>query len=318
MRSVAHHSPGALPVTPDMVRWAAQAIGAHLVRTPLRRLPLEGRQVYAKLENRQQTGSFKVRGALAALVGYREQGLRGPWITASAGNHGIGLAYAAGLLKAGPVWVFVPENTPRAKLHKLRDLGAEVRLCGSGFSEAEQAARQAAAQLGGVYVSAYNDPFVVAGQGTIGLEILEEAPELGMLLAPVGGGGLLSGMALWIRAHRAETLIWGAQSVCTPGLYNALYGSHLPERPTLAEGLSGGVEAEAITVRLLHKLIEGIYLVSEPEIWDSMHWAYHQLGERLEGSAAVALAALRFRRLPDREPIVVVLTGSNTDRLAGL
>lgn len=315
MRAVAHCSAQSPPVTVELIRWAAEVIGAHVRRTPVRVCELDGRPVYLKLENRQETGSFKVRGALAALAGYRERGIKGPWVTASAGNHGIGLAYAARHLGAGPVVVFVPSGTPQAKLRRLQALGAEVRLEGADFPQTERAARAFAATSGLPYISAYNDPFVIAGQGTVAVELLEEIADPAMVFIPAGGGGLLGGSALWLRSHRPRIRIWGVQSTHTPSLYNALYGTHLPERPTLAEGLAGGIEENALTLPLIRELVDGICLVNEPEIWDSVYWAHRRLGERIEASAAVALAAVRFRSWSEPGPWVAIITGANTDLL---
>jgi threonine dehydratase len=270
--------------------------------------------VYLKLENTQVTGSFKVRGAMNRIlttpISQRALGV----VTASTGNHGAAVAWALYRLRV-PGVVYVPEGASPSKLMAIRALGTEVRVHGQDGLEAEREARRYADTKGLVYVSPYNDPQVVAGQGTVGAELGRQIERVDALFVAVGGGGLISGTAGYLRALGRELTVVG----CSPENSRVMYESvragmilDLPSAPTLSDGTAGGVEPDAITFPLCQALVDDWVLVSEEEIADSIRLAIDQEHQLAEGSAAVAIAAARrhARKFPGGI-IVIVLCGGN-------
>jgi threonine dehydratase len=293
--------------------------------------------LYLKWENHQVTGSFKIRGALNKILAEvpasgetaRLQTSERPRVivTASAGNHGQGVALA-GKLVGATVIVFASDHAVEAKVAAMRDLGAEVRLVPGGYAEAEEAGLQFAASSGAAWVSPYNDLHVIAGQGTLVEEILQEKPELlnATWVVPGGGGGLISGVGAALKFRpdppgppsligtggAGPTLI-GVQSEASPFLYRLFHtGSQAGsvELPSLADGLSGPVEENSVTIPLSRSTVDDFVLVSEGEIAQAIAFAWRQYGERIEGSAAAALAAVLAKKVPSR-PAVVVISGGN-------
>ena len=266
-----------------------------------------------KLENLQRTGSFKLRGALSRVLVLADQEKRRGVITASAGNHAQGVAL--GCMQVGVSAVIVmPEATPRTKIEATRSLGAEVRLFGATYDDAESEARRIERESGRVYVSAYNDPLVVAGQGTIALEILQDVPDVIKVLVPVGGGGLISGAGVALKASSPAIRVIGITSRATPAMYNHLKGTDLPQLPTLAEGLSGGVEPGAITLDMAPQVVDDILLVEETDIRAAIAWLVETHHLIAEGSGAVGIAALRkWPSLAAGGPTVAIVSGGNLD-----
>lgn len=298
-------------VTREAVEAAAERIRPYIVRTPMERSAalsaVCGVDVWLKFECFQRTGSFKLRGALNALMGL-PRGAR--VVTASAGNHGLGVARAAALLGTSAL-VVVPENASTAKVDALRGSGAELRLIGQTYDEAEAAARQIADQQKATFVSAYNDPAVVAGGGTIALEILTDVPEVRTLLVPAGGGGLIGGIG--VAAQAAGRRVVGVQSEASPALQAAFAAGtrvQVDVRESLADGLAGNVEDGSITFDLLRRHVADVVLVTEAQIAEAMRWTLEHEHVLVEGSAAVGVAALRAGLTPDG-PLAVVLTGRN-------
>ncbi|MFQ5600774.1 MAG: threonine/serine dehydratase [Candidatus Krumholzibacteriia bacterium] len=300
-----------------LVRQVRPAVEARTRRTAMRRSHpaerLAGARVWLKLECDQVTGSFKVRGPLALRACSEDAR---PWVTASAGNHGLGVAYAL-CGRGRPPRVFVPRTAPEVKRQAITALDAEIRVVDtSSYDETEAEARRWAAETGARFVSPFDDEIIMAGNGgTLGLEILEQLPDLGSVLVPVGGGGLCSGLACVIRALRPSTRIIGVQSEATPAMYESFRrGAAVTRhagRPTLAEGLDGGVSTRSY--EYAKRWLDDMRLVSESAIADAMRWICRSHQVRVEGSAAVGVAALRSgdARLP--EPVCIVLTGSNVD-----
>jgi threonine dehydratase len=296
------------------VRAAAERIRAFVVRTPLERsvaLSAEsGADVWLKFECFQSTGSFKLRGALNALL----QLPRGTGVlTASAGNHGLGVARAAEILGVQAT-VVVPETASQAKIDALLHSSAELVLCGQTYDDAEAAAIRLAGERGIPFVSAYNDPAVVAGGGTIALEILEDLPNARTLLVPAGGGGLIGGIGVAAHGLDRSIAVIGAQSVASPALHAALKAGALVQvevRPSLADGLAGNVAANSITLDLLKDHVDTVALVEEADIAAAMRWLLDHEHVLVEGSAAVGVAALLHGLQPPEGPVVVVLTGRN-------
>ena len=280
-------------------------------------------RVWLALESLQVTGSFKVRGALMAIDRVRGKGARA--ITASAGNHGAGVAYAAQMLGVSAV-VVVPSTSPHAKRAKIAAWGADIVVCSSPhFDDAEALARELAEREKGIFVSAYDDLDVVAGNGaSLGYDIVRGmggVPDA--TLAPIGGGGLCTGLAVAMADEAGQPLaksrtVWGAQSEASPAAARSLETGRALVRltedaPTLAEGLEGGIAESAF--ERARAAIAGVVVVTEPDIAAAMAYAHRDLGLVLEGSAAVALVPI-LRGLPDPlrgGDVVVVLTGRNVD-----
>jgi threonine dehydratase len=296
------------------IEWIIQAegrIAPHIHVTPLTHD--KDRGIFLKWENRQVTGSFKARGAFNKILSLepweQQQGIVG----ASAGNHGQGVALA-GRQVGAQVTVFASQQASPFKIEKMRSLGADVRLVAGGYEQAEVEGFKYAKENNKTWVSPYNDPQVIAGQGTIGLEISQQMKLTSSLnvLVPVSGGGLLAGVAAAFSHAKDRPRVVGVQAEASAFMH-ALYkkGSqeNVSDLPTLADGLSGPVENGSITVPLIKALVDDILLVSEEEIARAISYAYHFYGETIEASAAVGLAAILSGII--QSPAVVVISGGN-------
>jgi len=290
---------------------AAERVSPHITRTPVTYDPRL--DAHFKWENQQITGSFKARGAFNKVLALepweRDAGL----VAASAGNHGQGVALAAGRVGA-LVTVFVPDRTPAVKIEKMRALGAELRLVAGGYDEAETAGLRFARETEQTWISPYNDPKIVAGQGTIGLELAEQVelkPETNLLI-PVGGGGLLAGIASALYDLKSHPRIIGVQPAASAfmhALYRGGGQEGVPDLPTLADGLAGGVQSGSMTIPLVQALADDILLVNEDEIARAVAFAWHHYQQQIEGSAAVGLAAVLGGAI--RSPFLLVVSGGN-------
>lgn len=297
------------------VRRAAERIAPYVVRTPVERSiglsEMCGADVWLKFECFQRTGSFKLRGALNALIALGPEERR--VVTASAGNHGLGVARAAALL--GQVaTVVVPETASQAKVDALRQSGAELILHGPTYDEAETEGLRLARDGPMRFISPYNDEAVIAGGGTVALEILEDLPTTRVIVVPTGGGGLISGVGVAAHGLDSGVTVYGVQSEASPALHAALEHGEVvtvPVGDSLADGLSGNIEKDSITLGLIQQHVHEMTLVSEAAIAKAMRWLL--INERVvaEGSAAVGVAALLTGQLAPAGPIVVVLTGRN-------
>ena len=301
-------------VTLADVQAAAERMRPFVVRTPLERsLALSERRgvdVWFKLECFQATGSFKLRGALNAL-----QLLPPPRqvVTASAGNHGLGVARAATLL-GGTATVVVARTASPAKVDALRRSGAELVQHGETYDDAETEGLRLSRERRIPFISAYNDPDVVAGGGTVALEILEDQPDVRTLVVPIGGGGLIGGIGVAAHGLDTQVSVYGVQSVASPSLHAALKaGAVVPVdvKPSLADGLAGNVESGTITLDLVKQHVRDVVLVEEAEIADAIGWLLFNERVVVEGAAAVGVAALLSGRLEVDAPVCVVLTGRN-------
>ncbi|MDP3185356.1 MAG: pyridoxal-phosphate dependent enzyme [Anaerolineales bacterium] len=296
---------------------AALRIAPHLRRTLLTNDA--GQNIYLKWENQQVTGSFKLRGALNKVLSLEKWEQEAGLVTASAGNHGQGVALAGNLVNA-PVTIFASNHAVTSKVEAMRALGAEVRLVEGGYEAAERTAIRYASEHSKTWVSAYNDGQVIAGQGTIGLEIAQELPpQAGMTwVVPVGGGGLLAGIGAALTRYKERPRLVGVQAEASAFMHSLFYrdAQHLlgtqeniPDLPTLADGLSGRIEGDSLTIPMLKQFADEIILVSEEEIAHAIAFAWHKYHERIEGSAAVALAPILTGKV--NPPAVVVLSGGN-------
>jgi len=274
---------------------ASRVIADHLETTPTVTLRLRGRSVLAKLENLQITGSFKIRGALAAIDAAHRDDPHGAVITSSAGNHGLGIAHAAGLLHV-PATVVVPANASAAKVKKLRNYDIELIQFGSSYDDAQSHALELAATRSIRYISPFNDTNVIAGQATIFAEMLTQAPEIEHIVVPVGGGGLISGVLLARAAHgREDVRVTGVQPEASAAMYHVLKGSamnNVTHRPTIADGLAGGGDEGALTNELIASHGVPLVLVDEHLIRQGVREAAESNGLVVEGSAAAPYAAI--------------------------
>ncbi|NPV67516.1 MAG: threonine/serine dehydratase [Anaerolineae bacterium] len=292
---------------------ARQRLRLYLAPTPLEAAPDLGQGFLLKLEQVNPTHSFKVRGALNAVLSLddaaRERGL----VTASSGNHAQALAYAAHLFGLH-ARIVMPRHTPLRKVNGTRRFGAEVILHGNFYDDAEQYARQLEQEEGRTFISPYNDARVIAGAGTCGLELLEQAPDLTRVIVPVGGGGLIAGIATALHTLNPAIEVIGVNGLAAPAMYNAFYGTRHPQiADTLAEALSGEIEG-TLTIDLSRQHVSRIVLVNEAEIAAAMRWLLHEQGWLVEGGAAVGVAAVLGGKVPrDGRPTAIVLTGSNLD-----
>jgi threonine dehydratase len=301
---------------PDAAQFesAWQEVRRYLSVTPVVAAPQLGPRVSLKLETMQPTGSFKVRGGIAAVAATLRADPRRAVIGSSAGNHGLGLAYAASKLGA-QVTVIVPQHASAAKVSALQQFDVRLVLHGEGYSEAEAHALDLVAADGSRYVSPYNDPDVIAGQATIARELLTQVPELGTVVVPCGGGGLVSGIALGLAGSGVRVI--GVESEASPSMSAALAaGGIVPITvdPTLADGLAGNLEAGAITVDIARRLGVVVLTVSEADIRSAMAFAAYKMGLVLEGAGAVGVAAWRAGLIspdPTGRETVILLTGRN-------
>jgi threonine dehydratase len=297
-----------------LVEQAGLRLGARVRQTPLLCDPTTG--VWLKCENEQLTGSFKLRGALNRCLLLSPAELARGIVAASAGNHGQGVAYAARLLGARAT-IVVPADAIECKVEGIRSLGADVRMVRGGYAEAESEGERLAAESGGVWISPYNDAEVIAGQGTVGLEIEEQWGESQLsgeaeVYVPVGGGGLVAGIGVALDALRPGVRVIGVLPEASPYLHSYFHTGSMAgvvERPTLADGLSGPVEEGSITLPLVQRYVDDMVLVSEAEIRAAMQWASSR-NCVAEPSAAVALAACLRQRTGTR---MAVLSGGNVD-----
>jgi threonine dehydratase len=305
--------------SPDDVRRAAEA-GVGVIReTPLlssRTLTERaGMTVALKAENLQRTGSFKIRGALAKIASLGsacEDGV----VCASAGNHAQAVAYAA-RERGVRCHVFMPEAAPIAKAEATAALGAQVRLVGESVDESLAAAQEWAADGGHAFVHPFDDPVVVAGQGSVGLELLEQAPDLRRVVVPVGGGGLISGVAIAVKAQRPDVEMIGVQvEACAP-FPNSLAAGE-PVAVASALTIADGIAVKrpgALTLALIRRWVDGVVVVSEEEVAEAMVFLLERAKLVVEGAGAVGVAALLAARagVAVDGTTAVILSGGNVD-----
>lgn len=300
---------------------ARRTIAPYVRRTPL--VPAHalseqcGRRVLLKLENQQVTGAFKVRGAANRLLNLTADERARGVITISTGNHGRAVAWMGNQL-AVPVVVCVPELVLPHKVEAMRRVGAEVVIHGADQDEAEARAIELAAARGLTLISPFDDPFIIAGQGTIGLEIMEDAPDVTTVIAPLSGGGLLGGIALALKAVDPGIRTIGASMARGPVMIASLAAGHpvrLPEEPTLADSLMGSIGLDnRYTFDLIRHTVDATVTLTEEQIAQAMDYALREERQVIEGGAAVALGAVLHDKAPLLgDVVVVVLSGGNVD-----
>jgi threonine dehydratase len=279
----------------------------------------EAAEVRLKLDMLQPTGAFKIRGAFNKVALIAAEQPDAALVTASTGNHGIAVATAAAA-HGMRLTVLVGASITTAKLERLRAFESDrcvVEIFGRSPEDAEQEARRRADAGQASYVSPYNDPDVIAGQGTLAAEVLDDWPECDAMVVPVGGGGLISGIGLYAKAVRPDLRLVGVQPSASPPVYAYLQSGStrpMPIAPTLADAVSGNNERDSITWRMVRQLVDEVVLVSEEQISDAMAWLADVHRLVLEGSGALPVAALRagLGGLAGRR-VTAVLSGRNVD-----
>lgn len=308
---------------------AESRIRPHVAETPLIPSPLlsqrTGAVVFLKLENRQSTGSFKLRGAANKLLGLssaeRERGV----VTASTGNHGLAVAHAASALGIDAT-IFMPENAAPRKVAKLREFAVELCFVPGDAVHAETTARRAAQDTGRVFVSPYNDPEIVAGQGTTAVEMLRQQPDLDAIFVAVGGGGLIGGIGSYCKELPGFPKPGSSFSVqiisClpenSPVMLESVRAGRIVEMeglPTLSDGTAGGIEPDALTFDICRRVVDDWATVSEAQIAEAMGLIYRSHGEIIEGAAGVAVASLlQTGQRYAGQTVAVVICGGNIDK----
>ena len=304
--------------SPADVRAAAARIAPTVKRTPFWRSEtlssFLGGDVWLKLECEQVTGSFKIRGATNVLAQFSELQRQRGVVASSAGNHGLGIASAAAALGIHAT-VFVPRTAPAVKRDKIIALGATLDAGAADYDAAELLARAHAERTGATFVSPCTGRELLAGQGTVALEVLEDLPALATMVVAVGGGGLVGGVGGMLRGEAPAVRIIGAQSERTNAMALALRSgtpTGIPDRPTLADGLSGLVDAEMLAQALA--AIDEMVVVREADIASAIAYLWIEEGVKVEGAGAVGVAALIGGMMPRIEfPAVVVVSGGNID-----
>ena len=304
----------------DQIRAARERIRADIYHSPcpysLSLSRLCDAQVYCKLDHLQMTGSFKERGARNRLLGLTEAQRRGGVVAASAGNHALGLAYHGQLLGV-PVTVVMPSFAPLVKVTNCRSFGATVIQHGESFADAVAEATQLAEATGRPFISAFDHPDTINGQGTMGLEILEDVPDVEAIVVPVGGGGLIAGIGTVVKSLRPEVAVLGVEPTNAASLTAALAAGRpvkAPTRPTLADGLAVA-EVGQRCFEIIRRVVDGVVLVDEPQIAQAVVRLLEMEKTVVEGAAATPLAALTgpLRDQLAGRRVVLCLCGGNID-----
>jgi len=299
-------------------RHAAKRIAQQVERTPLQHSVAFseklGADVYFKLENRQSTGSFKFRGATNRLLTLSDEQRAQGCVAASSGNHGAAVACAMQALGVKGV-IFVPEHTSSAKVDKIKAFGGDVRFFGTDGLDTEQHARTFAEQNGMFYLSPYNDEEVMAGQGSCGVEIVEDLPDVDAVFIAVGGGGLIGGIGAVLKDHDPGIQVYGCQPLASPVMARSVEAGEIidmPSEATLSDGTAGGIEEDALTFPLNQAVVDGWVLAKEEQIALAMRLYMDTEDDIIEGAAGVAVAGLLERRNEiSGKKVVVVICGGN-------
>ncbi len=307
-----------IEATATNARAAAERIAKHVRKTPLVRSStfsdeLEA-DVWFKLENQQETGSFKLRGATNRLLTLGDEDRERGCVTASSGNHGAATACALQKLGASGT-IYVPEQTSPAKVAKIRGYGGNIEFFGTDGLDTEQHARSQAEASGRTYVSPYNDPEVIAGQGTCGVEIADQLADVDVVFVAVGGGGLIGGVGAVLKSHNPKIRIVGCQPEASAVMARSVAAGELldlPSKPTLSDGTAGGIEPDAITFPLAEAVVDEWIEVAEDEITNAMRHYMDSEGHVIEGAAGVAVAAMLLQKQELRgKKVVTVICGGN-------
>jgi threonine dehydratase len=304
--------------TASAARRAAARIAGRVRRTPLQRSAAFserlGADIWFKLENQQTTGSFKLRGATNRLLTLTEEQRAMGCVAASSGNHGAAVACAMQQLGIAGL-IFVPEGTSPAKVDKIRHYGGQVEFFGTDGLDTEQHARDYALRHGMFYLSPYNDDEVVAGQGSIAVEILEQLPDVEVVFVAVGGGGLVGGVGSVLKDHDPGIRIIGCQPLASPVMSRSVAAGRildLPSEPTLSDGTAGGIEQDAVTFPLNQLVVDDWVEVDEEQIAEAMRLYMRSEDDVIEGAAGVAIAGMLARadEIVGKRVVVLVCGGN--------
>jgi threonine dehydratase len=309
----------------DDVKRAAERIQPYVRRTPMipvrcaKDHPFPEGELFLKLECLQVTGSFKPRGATNKLLSLSKEETRRGIITASGGNHGLATAYAGWLSKAETT-VYVPENVSPDKQKKLEAWGAKVVLRGRHWSEANAVAMEVAAREGQAYFHPFADPAVISGQGTLAVEVLEQVPEVDMFLVAIGGGGLISGVALAAKALRPDVRIIGIEPVGAPTMFECFKAGRVVELPGITTKVPtmAALKTEAINYEIARRHVEEVVLITDDDMREAARWLWFEMGLAADLSGAAAIAALRSGavRPPAGCRVCAFVCGAGPDGLA--
>lgn len=307
-----------MAITLDAIHEAAERIEELTFLTPLRLsewMSSADTNVFLKLETVQPTCSYKIRGAFNAVQQFSADGpVDRRLVTASAGNHGRALSYASNMFEV-PLTVFVAADAPRAKIDAIERNGADLRLC-ANYDEAERQAKVLAGEGGGTYVSPYSHPDVIAGAGTIGVELLQQQPQLDAVVVPIGGGGLISGIGIAVKALSPSTRVIGVEVAASCPFTKSLEAGHLVTievQPSLADGLTGNLDPETITLDIVRAVVDEIVVVDEAAVRRALAGVLINEHVIVEGAAAVGAAAILSGQLRLKGNVAVILTGANID-----
>jgi threonine dehydratase len=306
------------------IRAAALRISGAVRRTPLvasepARVSLGKGSVSFKLECLQVTGSFKARGAISKLKLLSDDEIARGLVTASGGNHGLAIAYA-GWLTGRPATIFVPENVSPGKALKIKEWGAELVITGTAWHESNRAALGHVARTGATYVHPFADPAIIAGQGTIALELFEQDPDIDTLLVAIGGGGLISGISIAAKALNPRIRIIGVEPVGAPTLYASLAAGHVVELKeiTTAVPTMAARKTEEINFEIVQRYVDDIVLVSDEEMRAAAKFLWFESGLAVDLSGAASVAALQTGRVPAEagRKTCALVCGAGTDGIA--
>ncbi len=318
MRETTTHSAAEqVPVTAEGIEQAAADLRTHLQPTPLQYsrafTAKAGCHVYLKIEGIQPTRAFKVRGALNKVMRLRPEERAAGVITASAGNHGLGVAYAAQAFRI-PATVYVPEGANLLKVQAIKRMGSRVVHFGRAYDDAYDEALRTQESSGAIFVHAFDDPAVVAGQGTVGVEVLEHLPSVDTVLVPVGGGGLIAGIAQYLKARRPAIRVVGVEPAGANALTRSLAQGELvtlDHVDTMADGLAARTPGR-IALSIAQACVDRMITVEETEMLRAIRLYFEWEHLLAEPAGAAALAALLYHYAPEaNERVVVLLSGAN-------
>ena len=302
------------------IQRAEKIVAKHVVKTPIVQSKALsdaiGEEIYLKLENQQITGSFKIRGAINAISNLTPEQRKAGVVALSTGNHGRGLAYAANLMKIRCI-ICMSELVPNNKIEGIKEIGAEVKLIGRNQDEAQLEADRLSIEEGMTYISPFDNIDVIAGQGTLGLEIHRQIPKLKFVFVPLSGGGLICGVAKALKSLNPNLKVIGVSMDRGAAMYESQKAGKpifVKEEESLADALTGGIGLDnKYTFDLTRKLVDEIVLVSEEEIAKGIHHAYWHESQIVEGAGAVAIASLLNNKSTPKGPSLALMCGKNID-----
>ena len=299
---------------------AQKVVSQHIIQTPVAYSKVlsevVGEQIFIKLENQQITGSFKIRGAINAISNLTSEQKKAGVVALSTGNHGRGLAYAAKLMKIKCI-ICMSELVPQNKIDGIKALGAEVRLIGTKQDDAQVEADRLSIEEGMTYVSPFDNVDVIAGQGTLGLEIYKQVPEINFAFVPLSGGGLICGVAKALKGFNPNIKVIGVSMDRGAAMYESQKAGkpiYVEEQESLADALTGGIGFDnKYTFDLTKELVDDILLVSEGEIAHGIHHAYWNESQIVEGAGAVTIASLLHKKFKTKGFSIALMCGRNID-----